>query len=246
MFKHGSNTNPSVTWFMGLEACGSLVMGMRNLMEKIEYCLEHPMEENVLKEMFSDTEWNILSAMRSYKQRQSEMNAVFSQEKYASLSKMELDLEKMDYEKEAILHLKKSVIIQLDILLAAGTIEAWCEMLIWYKFIIQEKLPQRFFEFYVLKIVLDVFVQECNCREFNFLSAMQMHSMKEVQNAFFRTVFMLRRIEYDIEPLEEVCDYIRNRGFSDIYLLQVLKEGQINNKDKVRKAIESWRMDGGG
>lgn len=223
-------------------ACCSMVILMGNLTEKIEYCLEHAAEEDTLQEMFSPTEWNILSAMKAYKQLQSRMHTIFSSEEYASLSRMELDLEKMDYEKDSVLHLRKQVLIQLDILLEAGTIESWCEILIWYKFIIQEKLPQRFWEFYILKIVLDIFVQECNCKDLAFISTMQFRSMKEIENTYYRTVFMLRRIEYGIEPLEEVCHYIRNSNLSNIYLLRVLKEGQISNKDKVRKIIESWGL----
>ncbi len=211
---------------------------MKSLIEKIEYCLEHSENETKLQTMFQPTEWDVLLAMKEYKQclRQIEKNS--SQEKTDVKRNMERQLERMDEEKETILLLREKMLLHLDVLLAIGTIEAWCEILVWYRFVIQEKLATRFWEFYILKIVLDIFVKECN-KGMN-ISVLHLNSMKEINEIYFKTVFLLRRIEYEIEPMDELADFVAEQRLSFLFVQGVLKEAQICDKNKVKQVIEGW------
>lgn len=210
---------------------------MKNLIEKIEYCLQYPEEEEKLREMFLPTEWDVLSSMKKYKQRVRQIE----KEGLGEERTAEYQLERMDAEKEAILDLKEKMLKHLDILLATETAEAWCEMLVWYRFVIQEKLAARFWEFYVLKTVLDIFLEEC--RKETEISVLSLHSMKEMSEVYFRTVFLLRRLEYEVEPMDEWAEYAKGRKLSDTFLQRVLKEAQIYDKNKVKRMMEGWKRD---
>lgn len=208
------------------------------MIEKIEYCLEHSEDESEVQKMFQPTEWDVLLAMKEYKQCLRQIEKKYPQEEVGSRKKMEIQLEQMDDEKEAILNLKEKMLFQLDILLEKGTLDAWCEILVWYRFMIQEKLVTRFWEFYVLKIMLDIFVKECN--KGTAVSVLQIRNMNELYDVYFKTLFLLRRIEYEIEPMGELADFLVERNLSSIYVQGVLKEAQIYDKDKVKRVIESW------
>lgn len=215
---------------------------MSNLIDKIEYCLQHPEDETKLKQIFQETEWSVLSAMKEYKLCLRQIERKSEQEKSDKKHSMEKQLEQMDEEKETILRLKEKMLIQLDILLKAGTVESWCEILVWYRFVIQEKLAARFWEFYILRIMLDIFIEECN--KGKDISVLQLHSMKEINEIYFKTVFSLRRIEYEIESMDELDDFVREYNLSHLFLNKVLKEAQIYDKNKVKQIIENrWEND---
>lgn len=215
---------------------------MSDLIERIEYCLQHSEDEEKLQQIFQTTEWDVLEAMKAYKLRLQQIERQSQQEEWDKMHPMEKRLEERDAEKEEILYLKEKTLMQLDILLKTGTVEAWCEISVWYRFVIQERLAARFWEFYILKIALDIFIEECN-RE-KFISVLQLHSMKEINEAYFKTVFLLRRIEYEIGSVDELTDFMREHNLSLTFLTVVLKEAQIYDKNKVKQKIESrWKSD---
>lgn len=209
---------------------------MMNLIEKMEYTMKHPEDESVLRDMFQPSEWDVLMAMKAYKQclRNIERAQAATEEKQS----MESQLERLDAEKDAILHLREKMLVQLDILLEAGTVASWCDILVWYRFVIQEKLAARFWEFYILKIVLNIFIEECN--KGIEASGLGFRSIKELIEIYYRTVFLLRRVEYELEPMDEIREYAVEKNLSSIFVLGVLKEAQIYDKNKVRQAIKGW------
>lgn len=211
---------------------------MISLIEKIEYTMNYPEDETVLRNMFQPSEWEVLLAMKAYKECLREYTQVTTGEKES----MESQLERLDAEKEAILYLREKMLVQLDVLLEVGTVASWCDILVWYRFVIQEKLATRFWEFYILKIVLDIFIEECN--KGVEASGLGFHSIKELNEIYYRTVFLLRRIEYELEPIDEIRAYVGEKKLSSIFVLGVLKEAQIYDKNKVRQAIKGWCENG--
>lgn len=216
----------------------------KTLEEKIKFYLQYQGDIEGFHSVFSDTEWNVLCALQRYEELRIQLNMIVNSAP-TGLNQEEamiLELEMMDCERDSILMLKRQMSIQLDILLQQERINAWCEILVWYQYVIQKDLAHRFWEFYVLKIILNIFVIEHKEKGQTGKppSVMQLHGMKELQDVYFKTVFLLRRLEYEVEPMDELREYIKERGFTSTFVNYILENAQINNKEKVRKAIESW------
>ena len=67
--------------------------------------------------------------------------------------------------------------------------------------------------------------------------------MQELTDAYFKVIFLCRRLEYGVEPEEEIMEYIQKMKFSDVVIHSIISEAQIFNKEKVLKAIEErcWK-----
>lgn len=62
-------------------------------------------------------------------------------------------------------------------------------------------------------------------------------SVEDLFNGYFRALFLLRRIEYGIEPQEEIVAEIVNRGLSMVYIDWVVENSQIREKEMVKGAV---------
>jgi len=94
----------------------------------------------------------------------------------------------------------------------------------------------------MLKLMLDIFVAEL--KEFygngSSISVLAFHSMSELSEVYFTTIFLLRRIEYEVEPVDEIIRHIEEYKLSPIYIMYIVQEAKINDKDKVIKTVENW------
>lgn len=113
----------------------------------------------------------------------------------------------------------------------------------WYSLLLEKKLIiEDFWEFPVLRIMIDIFVKELNIflEKGDAISVLSLHSMQELTDAYFRTVFLCRRIEYGIEPMEEIGEYIKEKGFSFALVEGIVHEAQIFHKEKVMEEVKGW------
>lgn len=104
---------------------------------------------------------------------------------------------------------------------------------------------EDFWEFYVLHAMIRIFVDEVNSviAENGQISMLSLHSMQELTDSYFKTLFLLRRIEYEIEPMEEIKEYIDDRKLSRYFIEGIIRETRIFNADKVKKKMEElcWK-----
>ena len=64
--------------------------------------------------------------------------------------------------------------------------------------------------------------------------------MQELTDAYLKTIFLCRRIEYGIEPMDEIIEYAESKKLSMVFIHGIIDKAQIYNKEKVIKAIEDW------
>ncbi len=214
------------------------------LAERMQCYMQEQGEREGFESVFSESEWNVLCALQRYEYIRDHLQLVLDAAPAGLTAgeNMVLQLEKMDCEKESILELKGHMMAQLDVLLKQESVDAWCEMLVWYQYVMQKDLARSFWEFYVFKMMLDIFVAECKACSENGKrpSVIQLHGMKEVLDVYYKTVFLLRRLEYDVEPVDELKEYVGKKGLSPIFVHYILNNSQIQNKQKVRNMIEDW------
>ena len=214
------------------------------LAERMQYYMQEQGDRGIFESVFSESEWNVLCALQKYEYIRDHLQLVLDAAPAGLTAgeKMVLQLEKIDCEKASIMELRGYMITQLDVLLKQQSVEAWCDMLVWYQYVIQKDLARSFWEFYVFKMMLDIFVAECKaCSENGKMpSVIQLHGTKEVLDVYYKTVFLLRRMEYGVEPVDELKEYMGQKGLSPILVHYILKNAQIQNKQKVRNIIEDW------
>ena len=203
------------------------------LLEKIEY-VESVAQKDVCRELFEASEWQILSAVWEYKafsEQFKDMEQGNDVDKY---------LYKMDCEKQYLLNIKVAMEAQIDKILSEQNVDRWFDLLVWHKMVLPSALKKRFWEFYVLEIVLIIFIAECKQCEKNGMpiSVIKFQSMQDLLDCYFKTIFLLRRVEYEIEPVNEIIDHVKGRGLSSIYVKKILEAAQIYEKAKVIKKLE--------
>lgn len=145
----------------------------------------------------------------------------------------------LEREKEISLRLKSVLFSHMDHLLAKRSIEGWVEVMAWYNFVEGRRLMEQFWEFYILKILIGIYAEEW--KVFSQGGApvcmLQFGSTAELTEGYFRVLFLLRRLEYGIEPQDEIADYMRDRGLSLIYIDKVVERSQIREKETVKAAV---------
>lgn len=146
-----------------------------------------------------------------------------------------------DSEKKFYIPLKEKVMRYINKLLAKRSISGWEEILVWYNRNGVKELRGHFWEFYLFSNILSIYWEE---REIYYakgqnISVLNFESMEEIFSYYFKLIFLLRRIEYDILPETyfEVCTCIHAKSVSDVFLQCVIKKGQIENKSKVEKKL---------
>ncbi len=149
-----------------------------------------------------------------------------------------------EQEAEISFLLKEQFMHQMDILLSKGTVEAWLEIMIWYSLLEEKKmLVEDFWEFPALRAVIDIFMRELGAfveERVDRISVLSLHNMQELTDAYLKTIFLCRRIEYGVEPMDEIIGYMENKKLSMVFIHGIVDTAQIYNKEKVIKAIEEW------
>lgn len=149
-----------------------------------------------------------------------------------------------EQEAEISFLLKEQFMHQMDILLSKGTVEAWLEIMIWYSLLEEKKmLVEDFWEFPALRAVIDIFMRELGAfveERVDRISVLSLHNMQELTDAYLKTIFLCRRIEYGVEPMDEIIGYMENKKLSMVFIHGIVDMAQIYNKEKVIKAIEEW------
>lgn len=211
-------------------------MGNIGLIDKLGYYMEHSEDENVVQSLFSEEERQILNTIREFERLRA------AEQENAEKSGIEGTLQRLEVEKDISFQLKNHLIQQIDILLAKEDAGAWMEILTWYQWINAKQMLHRFWEFHILKIVLDIFIAELKVSysDGSPVSVLAIHSMEELLQIYFSTVFLLRRIEYGVEPIDEIVGFVKEYKLSPVFISGVVREAKINDKERVLKVIESW------
>lgn len=214
-----------------------------NLNDKIQYWKSNPEDRGRLRTLFSPEEYDILDTVRQFESFDCMVMEKLERENLiGSISETFIRVEE---EAEISALLKSRVMHQMDILLGRGTAEAWIEIMIWYSLLEEKKLiVEDYWEFPALRAMIDIFMKELNAflenGETHRISILSLHSMQELTDAYFKIIFLCRRIEYGVEPVEEIMEYIERERFSDIFIRGIIQAAQIFNEEKVIKTIEEW------
>lgn len=218
-------------------------MDQWNLNDKIEYWRNDPKDEDRLRILFSPEEYDILDTVYQFE--------IFDRMVTERLERNHLKgsapetFIRMEEEAEISALLKERFMRQMDILLERGTAEAWIEIMIWYSLLEEKKfIVEDYWEFPALRAMIDIFMKELNAflekGGTGWISVLSLHNMQELTDSYFKVIFLCRRIEYGVEPVEEIIEYIEKKQFSDIFIRAIIQAAQIFNEEKVIKAIEEW------
>ena len=149
---------------------------------------------------------------------------------------------KMESEKELSILLKEQLLAYVDGLLQKTDWNAWREMVLWTRRHECRDLLYCFWEFYLLKKSVAIYSEETiqYYENGDIPSIIQMGSFQELSETYFKLLFLLRRLVYDIAPEEEkdIIDYIMDRKVSVVFIKHVIEHNQIENKEKVYKRLE--------
>ena len=197
---------------------------MRNgkaLIDKIEYFMKHPEDEHSFCTMFSKEERDIWKTIREFEQIRSTMEPDKTRDARAQMGRginvTERIFQKREQEREISFRLKRQLINQINGLLKQGKAEAWLDILAWYQLLKGKGfIIDKFWEFPVLEIMLEAFQEEwkLHYREGAPISLLSLRTMKELTDRYFTVVFTLRRIEYDVEPLDDLLYCLLEREVS--------------------------------
>lgn len=227
-----------------------MVESMRNeepkaFIDRIEYFIEHSEEEDSLCTMFSAEERDILRTIRKFEQMR---KRAIEQEKVRNDKTKDNDFtemvfQKRERERDISFRLKEKMTEQVDCLLKKEETGAWLDILAWYRLLEGKSLiTDKFWEFPVLATMLKAFRKELEqyCSGGSPISVLSLHTMKELADQYFSIVFMLRRIEYDVEPINELQYYLSGNRLSLTVVETILEEAKIFDKGKVQRIINGW------
>ena len=170
-----------------------MISDKSNLLDKIEYYMENPEDEDMLKTIFSEEERDILRTMTEFDQLK---NTEPKKELKDINEKVEFFLFTVDREKDISLRLKEQVMRQMNILLEKGQAEAWLEIMTWHKILKNKGFTDSFWEFNVLEVMLEIFKEEMKDVQSAAIPVLGLRNMDELTEIYFRMVFLIRRITY--------------------------------------------------
>lgn len=216
-------------------------MDQMNLSDRIQCWKKDPEDEEMLQKVFSSEERNILNIIHRFEILDSSVTREI-EERGETGNDTETFI-RVEREAEISSLLKEYFMEQMDSLLAKGAAEAWLDIIIWYSLLEEKKIIlDDYWEFPALRTMIDIFVKELNVflKEGNRISVLALHNMQELTDAYFETIFLCRRIEYGVEPVDGIIEYIEQKKFSSVFIHGIVDVAQIYNKEKVMKAIEEW------
>lgn len=147
--------------------------------------------------------------------------------------------EGVEIEREIRFLLKGRLMEYIDRMMQNGNIASWEKMILWYNRI-GTALVVNFWEIFVWHTMLLIYSEEVDLyrKKHIPISVLQLRSMDEVAEVYFKTIFLLRRLEYGIEPMDEIIDYINEKGLSYVFIKHMIQKTQIEDKEQIMKAIE--------
>lgn len=219
--------------------------GRQALIDRIEYFMNYPEDEHSLCAMFSQKEREILRTIQQFEH----IRYLMEQEDIGNTNGGDGDefaeraFQKRASERDVSFHLKEQMIEQINKLLKRGQIEAWMDILTWYQLLKGKNLIiNKFWEFPVLGTILKAFKEELKnyYKNGDSIDVLSFRTMKELTDTYFTIVFLFRRIEYDVEPVDELRRCFLENNFSITLMETVLEDARIFDKRKVKRAINSW------
>lgn len=219
--------------------------GKRALIDRIEYFMNYPEDEHSLCVMFSQKEREILKTIRKFER----IRYLMEQEDIGNdIGRGNDDITERvflnrAYERDISFRLREQMIEQINELLKRGRIEAWMDILTWYQLLKgKDLIINKFWEFPVLGTILKAFKEELKnyYRNGNPIDVLSFHTMKELTDTYFAIVFLFRRIEYNVESVDELRHCFLENNFSFTLMETVLEDARIFDKRKVKRAIDSW------
>lgn len=223
-------------------------MESKAFIDKIEYYIDNPNDEEYFNTMFTAQERDILRGIRDFERNRYMMRMEEMSSSDRSRAAEEV-FRSMEQEREISFWLKERIDAHMNFLLGEERIDAWVEVLTWYRLLDGKGIiVNRFWEFPILGTMLKAFMRELDLhyRKGSPISILNIHNMEELTETYFKIVFLLRRIEYDVEPADESLCELAERKISPAAVKAVLEDARISHREKVRKVIEDWeeRVDG--
>ncbi len=193
-----------------------MINSKSDLIDKIGYYMENPTDEVTLKNIFSPEERDILVSMSKFEN--SKLGSPRKEGKDIN-EKVEFFWEEVDSEREFNFDLKNKVMRQLDILLGKGSVEAWMEIITWYRVLANKGLVvYKFWEFPVLENMINIFQEEVKNARNEEIFILAIHNMEELTEVYFRMVFLLRRMAYGEEVTDELVAYLTGKKLFPIFV----------------------------
>lgn len=199
----------------------------------------NPPAEEIIQISFTEEEMSIYESMLETER--------YWLENGCSVSKREHSLAEVyrsfAEEKNYLFRLKEKLLGYISKLIASGGPLGWEEIIAWFNRNVTKELRGYFWEFYILYIIADVYKQERNIyygKENRMdISVLNFNDLDEIYYYYFKLIFMLRRIEYDLLPEThyEICSYVQEKNLSDIFMGCILYHGQIEDKTKVESRL---------
>lgn len=217
-----------------------------SLINRIEYYMEHTEDKSILENIFTAEELEILYTISEFERMEKE-----TPEKKAANAgeEVEIFLEGVDREKEISFRLKEKVMRQMDLLLGKGSIEAWVEMITWYRLLKNKKLIiESFWEFPVLENMLKIFREETKNMKDGKIYVLALHNMRELTEMYFRMVFMLRRMAYGAEVTDEIVDYLTGKELFPVFIKVMAEDSsiEIHDRENILNELPGGRYRNGG
>lgn len=216
------------------------------LIDKLEYYMGHSEDEKSMAVMFTEEEINILRTIKEFEQLRGIMESEYAERGNGGTDNaayIEEVFQRRERERDISFRLKGQFACQADLLLEEGMAENWLQVLTWYQLLKGKGLiVNRFWEFPVLETMLQAFLEELKLFYTNgqAISVLAMHSLEEITGTYFDIVFLLRRMEYGVEPIDGMVSYLSEKGLSMTVVRTVLEAARIFDKRKVKDLLEGW------
>ena len=214
------------------------------LIKRLSAYIENTENEEYFQSMFSLEEQNILQTVAEFEKMRWKHNEKLKEISSMTKSrKIDTIFQIKEQERVVSFKLREQLIEQMNSLLRQRSINAWMDILTWYHLLKHKKLAvDKFWEFFVLEIMLKAFYEELKLMDMGrgHVSVLLLCSMEELTETYYKIVFLLRRIEYDVEPNDEILYFMAEKKISLTVIETILHNSQIYNIKKIERALESW------
>lgn len=202
------------------------------------------------KELFSDAEvklYQIISELsRVHKMNPKPINSLKQLRDVSEDAKVlkitDSFFSRVEKEKDLVFALRDGLLKRFDDLLSEKTMDAWQEIILWNRKHECRDLMHSCWQFYFLQKAGTIYVEEM--REYHksgdFPFIVSLGSFEELYDTYFRTLLLLRRLEYGVNPEEDgnIRSYIVDRGMSWEFIRCVVENNKIADKEKVYGRLE--------
>lgn len=149
---------------------------------------------------------------------------------------------RLEEDRRLRVQLKEQLLEYIDSLLALQSVDSWREISLWNKRHECRALENFFWEFFVIKKSVAIFSEEMleYYKTGDVPSILRFTSFAELSETYFHLLLLLRRLNYDVAPEEnmDIIHYILEKSLSWIFVRHVVEHNQIENKGKVYQRLE--------